>query len=100
MTIETTDTEQWTKVGDIAVDTGNIIVADPCYVLKGEATDGITFEHAVGLDLPKMPDEAVRSLAEEGNGLLIQTGYGDGLYPVFAMIEDGRVMSLRIDFTV
>ncbi len=100
MTTEMTDTDQWTRVGDIAVDTGNIIVADPAYVLKGATEDGLTFEHAVGLDLPEMPDQAIRSLSEEGQGLLIQTGFGDGFYPVFARIDNGRVMGLRIDFVV
>lgn len=92
---------EWVEVGSIGVDAGCILVVDPCYVLPraSDGTAGLDYEHATGLDLPVFPDEPVRELPDvPGGGLLVSTGYGDGLYPVYATYRDGRVMGLFVDF--
>jgi hypothetical protein len=33
-----------------------------------------------------------------GSSVVFSTGYGDGVYPVYAEIEDGRVVKVVIDF--
>jgi hypothetical protein len=79
-------------IGALAVETGQLLIGDPC-TLQGPldaAQDNVlrgkthcTFEAGSGADA----------------ALIVATGYGDGLYPVYAEIRDGRVMRLTIDFT-
>ena len=90
---------EWSLAGHIGVDAGCIVVVDPCYVLPSGDKPGLDYEHAVGLDLPVFPTDRVMPLPDvPGGGLLVSTGWGDGVYPVYARYEDGRVMGLRIDF--
>lgn len=89
------------KIGMIGVDAGLCWIGDPCYVFGEDATkkwpkwsdfcDTIKDEYPTiqQYDYPK---------GHEGLGVLVSTGYGDGLYPVYAEIEDGRVKSVTVHF--
>jgi hypothetical protein len=90
------DRKNWQRIGEIGVDAGLCWVGDPCYLKSGklpwedwlkfcEEIDGITqqFNYPQG---------------RAGLGVLSGTGYGDGTYPVYARIEQGRVMELRVVF--
>lgn len=61
------DTRLFTR---IPVDSGHIVLADPCYV--GDE-----------------PDNKMTTV--------IPCPYGDGLYSVYATYRDGQIASLRID---
>jgi len=37
-------------------------------------------------------------MGHEGLGVLVSTGYGDGVYPVYAEFKDGRVSKVTIEF--
>jgi len=90
-----------TLVGHVGVDSGTMYIGDPCYVIDTKL-GAMTWEafcttYRLPSDVP-MPVEDLgggRSL-----GLVSPTGYGDGVYPVYATIIDGRVMALTIDFGV
>jgi len=69
---------QWKCVGDIAVDSGTILFCDPCHIED------------------EIPEEAFKSFegindaTQSEVGLIIRTGFGDGVYPVFVQREKGR----------
>lgn len=103
-------------VGHFGVDSGQVIIVDPCYL--GEWTD-----NAVGVE-DMTPGENLdfsymgacnASLSENGFGelhhgavnqyaVVSTTGIGDGVYPVYADVENvggwgERVVRLVIDFS-
>ncbi len=96
-----------TYIGSFAVDSGQAMVGDPCYLedWKPWNSEEHNFE-----DHPQHKGEygylgACNATLEKGYGelgnlgVVFSTGYGDGLYPVYAEInEDGRVARIVIDF--
>lgn len=95
------------KIGEVGVDAGIIWIGDPCYI------------HADAGE-QKIPNEWGRTWADfcnvlhkrseggsaqfnydhgtPGLGVCVDAGYGDGVYPVYAEYQDGRVKSVTIDF--
>ena len=103
------NTNTMTLIGQFAVDSGQAIVGDPCYLdeWKNWDRDKELFE-----DHNNKVGEygylgACNATIKKGFGQLggqsavaFSTGYGDGTYPVYADItEDGRVGLVVIDFT-
>lgn len=104
-------------IGHCAVDSGQILLVDPCYI----KTDG---KDAWDSDCHFVPDAdrefdaskggysacCAASLSEDGagqvticgvagDGVCTSTGYGDGNYPVYAEYNDeGRIVKVTIDF--
>lgn len=103
-------TDKLTLIGQFAVDSGQAMVGDPCYLDEWKPWDsdsGIPFdEHAKSAGeysyLGACEATINRGFGELGisSSVVFSTGYGDGLYPVYAHInEDGRVGMVVIDFT-
>lgn len=101
-------TKNMTLIGRFAVDSGQAIVGDPCYLDEWEPwnSEVDNFEEhttkageygylgACGVTLDKGYGELGTASA-----VAFSTGYGDGLYSVYAEInEDGRVAKILIDF--
>ena len=90
--------------GRIGIDSGQAMVGDPCYLddwdtnkneewnLEGKAGD-YSYHGASATTISN-------SYGELGHAksVVFNTGYGDGLYPVYAMMQDGRVSKIVIDF--
>jgi len=76
-------------LGRIAIDTATLVLSDPVNYDKmaENALSGKTgrFGKLKGIPLGCL-------------GLSVMTGYGDGLYPVYATVEEGRIDELTIDF--
>jgi len=86
------------KVGEIGVDSGQVVVMDPCYI-DGEFEDTNDLYkrmcNASGEDY-----QLNYRRGHPGLAVCVPSGYGDGVYPVYAEIGDsGRVMKLVIDFS-
>jgi hypothetical protein len=92
--------------GSFAVDSGQAMVGDPCYLDQWKKwEDGTPFDHeghageygylgACGVTLKE-------SFGQLGaaDAVVFSTGYGDGLYPVYVQLNsDGRVSKVVIDF--
>jgi hypothetical protein len=93
----------WKLVGHFGVDAGLVWIGDPCYVLHKEASKPDTIGKNWGefCDIIGNKDITVfgfTNRSKEGLGICLATGWGDGDYPVYARIEDGRVMQIYIDF--
>lgn len=92
--------------GSIAVDSGQAMVGDPCYLDGWEPwASGEPFDHeskvgqygylgACGVTLK----EGFGQLGA-ADAVVFSTGYGDGLYPVYVQLNsDGRVSKVVINF--
>jgi hypothetical protein len=92
--------------GTIAIDSGQAMVGDPCYLDRFEHwADGTPFNHqekageygylgACGVTLKDGFGQLGFS-----DAVVFNTGYGDGLYPVYVKLnDDGRVSKVVIDF--
>lgn len=102
------DSNKLVLIGQFAVDSGQAIIGDPCYLdeWKPWNSEEDNFE-----DHPLHKGEygylgACNATLGKGFGSLgtsavaFSTGYGDGLYPVYAHInEEGRVGLVVVDFT-
>jgi hypothetical protein len=72
-------------VGHVGVDTGTLVLIDPCYAFDSTAIFDELGERAHA----EVPGAAVA----------VRTGYGDGWYPVYATRNaDGRVIGIEIKF--
>ena len=88
------------KVGKIGVDAGTVMVVDPCYMRDG-AVPLIDIQ-SIFADL----ENAQTTQIGQGLAVAVRSGYGDGVYSVYALIAspeetDGwgeRVMGLVVDF--
>ena len=88
------------KVGKIGVDAGTVMVVDPCYMRDG-AVPLIDIQ-SIFADL----ENAQTTQIDQGLAVAVRSGYGDGVYSVYALIAspeetDGwgeRVMGLVVDF--
>src|SRR5262245_20127518 len=94
------------KVGTIAVDAGICWVGDPSYILhtkKQPKAIGRNWAAFCNILAKRKQDPAINQLhfdrGHPGLGVVVETGYGDGLYPVFAEYnEEGRVTQILVLF--
>jgi hypothetical protein len=63
------------KIGEVGVDSGTLLIGDPCYCFDGDDLDAAFSVIGAGLH-----GEAV---LPRGIGVISSTGYGDGVYPVY-----------------
>lgn len=87
-------------LGHVSVDSGQLILVDPCYLKEWK--DG-------PFDLNFKPDNhyaecCLASLSVQGGGqvfndlaVCFSTGWGDGIYPIYATKEDGRIVKVQIE---
>ncbi len=89
--------------GFCPVDSGQIMVIDPCYALMDEYDDMGSNYRTVCISTTGEDGYGEFPLPRNGYnqsiGVATSSGYGDGRYPVFVDIdENGRVVELRIAF--
>ena len=85
--------------GHISVDSGQVMLIDPCYIKSNFATEsgataGLNYAGACGVTLSK-------DRCGEFGGLAFATStyYGDGEYPVFVKRdESGGITEIKIKF--
>ena len=86
----------FTRIAEIGNDSGTMCIVDPCYIFSDntEWRDGFIQELEDALQGDSRPlREDIRGLAA-----VFSTGMGDGVYPVYAKIKDGRITEVRIQF--
>ena len=84
-----------TLEGYVGVDSGQVMIVDPCYVIRDDAEYeklGCSDEY-----------QAIRSVRHPitglGCGVIVRSGYGDGCYPVAVKLNrEGRVKSVTVTF--
>ncbi len=97
-------------IGYAAVDSGQLIVVDPCYLKEWKDGEYVAFSkdgdnhYAKCCEKTLSEDNGGEVLvsAIAGNGVAFSTGWGDGSYPVTAHYgegdSEGRIMKITIDF--
>jgi hypothetical protein len=103
------------KVGEVGVDAGMVMVGDPCYLKRNgkESTDGFEWVESE-VDAQKSTKKfdysysgaCAATLGEDSAGELgraaavaVSSGYGDGVYPVYATYNhEGRITKLEVVF--
>jgi hypothetical protein len=94
------------KIGEVAVDSGQLMICDPCYLNEYKNTEypldepnpkEWTYDSVCRLTVDNPGYGQVNfSHGHPGLAVAFSSGYGDGTYEVFATIEDGRVVEVRI----
>lgn len=92
---------KWQKVGEINVDAGLCWIGDPCYCVTPDAKSHPAKTWDEFCD--RLEDSGVTQWdfypGSTGLGVSVESGYGDGLYPVeVRRAEDGKVAEVRIRF--
>jgi len=95
---------KWKKIGEISVDSGQILVCDPCY-LKDWKADRVSDEGVPSADF-SYSGACSQTLSEkrcggigDGLGIAIATAYGDGTYPVYVLRDErGSPTQVLISF--
>lgn len=115
MSTRTINLDNAELIGDIGVDSGQIMICDPCYVSQFDSKDGDFDFGASDRDKPlntafSYAGACETTLAKSqagviGNGLgaVTSSGFGDGRYPVYVEFSDQgdwgrRVKSMTIVF--
>ena len=100
------------RIGEIGVDAGLCWIGDPCYILHKNTGELNDLKRVIGKDWGEFCDligdmkhgkQLNYPLGHPGLGVVVQTGYGDGTYPVYATISDEyvggeRVTSVTVEF--
>lgn len=79
-------------IGTCAVDSGQILLIDPCYIDSMWSDE--SYEDVCRVSLGENQAGHVQSLL----ATVTSSGWGDGEYPVYAEYRDGRVASVTIEF--
>lgn len=101
-------TKGMTLIGHFAVDSGQAMVGDPCYLDEwqpwNDRVDDFD-EHKNKKGEYSYLGACNATLGQGygqlgvGSAVVFSTGYGDGVYPVYAQFnEEGRVAKIVIDF--
>lgn len=98
------------KIGMVSVDSGQLLLTDPCYLgdwendefvaeKKGDNDGRYSYSGACEATLSKEKGGQLNhKLGHEGAGVAVSTGYGDGSYPVYVEYKDERVVKVVVDF--
>jgi hypothetical protein len=100
-----TTKQQWRTIGEVCVDSGTIVICDPC---RGEEVSNQWIDNSRRLDLNECARNGIRTweLTNDHNcpvAVVAHTGLGDGIYKVEARYENlgewgERVAEIRIKF--
>lgn len=92
-------------VGSFAVDSGQAMVGDPCYLDGWKTNEGEEWNLEGKVGEYSYHGASATTLAGNagelgiGSAVVFNTGYGDGYYPVYVQLNsDGRVSKVVIDF--
>ena len=89
-----TNKEQLELIGYCPVDSGLMMLSDPCYILdEGPRPNKYSKEILDSLE----NEQSIRILND--SAVVCSTAYGDGTYPVYVTKnQEGRISSMTIDF--
>jgi hypothetical protein len=92
-------------VGSFAVDSGQAMVGDPCYLDQWKTNEGEEWNLEGKAGDYSYHGASATTIANSvgvlgtGSSVVFNTGYGDGLYPVYVQYgPDGIVSKVVIDF--
>lgn len=98
------------RVGEVGVDAGMVMVGDPCYLdgftdhefddakIEAQKASG-KYEYSYsGACAATLSEDSAGQLGR-GSAVAVSSGYGDGVYPVYATYNDeGRITKMEVVF--
>lgn len=83
------------QIGKVGVDSGQLMVCDPCYIDSEWGSDEFNYKTVCG---KTNPDAQLNyKMGHPGVAVAFDFGYGDGVYPVYATINgEGRIIKVEI----
>lgn len=91
----------WQHAGEVAVDAGLIMVGDPCYAAEKDHPihDWDKFCSLIRKDSDGWATQLKFNGTTPGQGVVVSSGYGDGIYPVYIKLDDhGDVAEVKVVF--
>ena len=96
--------KEWKLIGHFGVDSGMVIICDPCYLkywkdnayVGGEPTGEFSYDGA-GRATGKILNAGELTI-NATTAVVTSTGRGDGTYPVYGQFKNGRVINVFISF--
>lgn len=89
---------QMKLLGYVGVDTGRLLISDPCY-LQDEITKEKIDAASGTFTEQRRYAQLKYKMGHDGAGVIVSGGFGDGTYPVYGEIaDDGIVTKIIIDF--
>jgi hypothetical protein len=95
----------WVKVGKVGVDSGQIMIGDPCYIgNKFDDSDSAIPENRKSM---RYSSACIASLTDkqcgvfgndDGGAFCTSSGYGDGAYGVFVKYIGHRIAEVKVVF--
>lgn len=88
----------WKQIGEFSVDSGTVMLVDPCYLEDGGHAEIV--RDFAALRQARIGAHDCSPIAQQCGRLTVvsSTGCSDGGYPIYAQIEDGYVKALFIRF--
>lgn len=97
---------KWKKIGVVGVDSGQLMICDPCYIdsewKKEEFDDSVkkpsnfSYNGVSQATLKKQTAQIKYALGHAGVAVVFRSGLGDGLYDVFAKIDNVKDWGRRV----
>jgi len=92
-------------LGRFGVDSGQVLITDPCYVrdfvndeMDDKEPNEYSYSNCCELSLSKKQGGVLFNSIGCEVGVVATTGYGDGVYSVYATYKEGRIKKLEIIF--
>ena len=97
----------WTLVGECAVDSGQLMVCDPCYISShwksneftsstDEDKNDFSYDGACVTTIRHTAGQLGNSFGSRYLGVATSTAGGDGVFPVYVRYDRGTAMEFRI----
>ena len=83
------------QIGKVWVDSGTIMVCDPCYLESDGRSSMVNVDDDI---FAKLIDTPTIQVGKGNLAVAVRSGYGDGTYPVYAMMDKNIVLGLFVDF--
>lgn len=86
-------TDRTIYLGNVPVDSGHLLITDPCYIVKDAAYDDL-YDKIFAIRNRAVGGEI--SLSGLANGVIFESGLGDGVYEVTAVLGDVKGWGERV----
>ena len=97
---------EWVNIGTVGVDAGLMMIGDPCHSNGDEPANPLIGDWDKFCDYVQKKENQIHNnvacgipfaLGHDGAAVVTSTGYGDGVYDVYAKFIDEKDWGIRIN---
>jgi len=86
---------EWIQLGVVGVDSGQLLIADPCYIGSQKAL--ASYDAILNARKSRESfDQLFYDLGHAGAGVVFNSGLGDGVYKVYGKFKDCGQLGMRL----